>query len=89
MKSLFTKALVYSIGTIVVSAAVFSITMAGLNLAGKTDVTKQVIEEMDEVLGIQSINLEPIKKLLNIGAPEAVDVFILQLKLKPNFLDNL
>ena len=50
MKSLFTKALVYSIGTIVVSAAVFSITMAGLNLAGKTDVTKQVIEEMDEVL---------------------------------------
>jgi hypothetical protein len=52
MKSLFTKALVYSIGTIVVSAAVFSITMAGLNLAGKTDVTKQVIEEMDDVLGI-------------------------------------
>ena len=52
MKTFFTKALVYSIGTIVVSAAVFSITMAGLNLAGKTDVTKQVIEEMDEVLGI-------------------------------------
>lgn len=52
MKSLFTKALVYSIGTIVVSAAVFSITMAGLNLAGQTDITKQVIEEMDEVLGI-------------------------------------
>lgn len=52
MKTFFTKALVYSIGTIVVSAAVFSITMAGLNLAGKTDVTKQVIEEMDDVLGI-------------------------------------
>jgi len=52
MKTLLTKVLVYSIGTIVVSAAVFSITMAGLNLAGKTDVTKQVIEEIDEVLGI-------------------------------------
>ena len=52
MKSLLTKALVYSIGTIVVSAAVFSITMAGLNLAGQTDTTKQVIEEMDDILGI-------------------------------------
>jgi hypothetical protein len=52
MKTFFTKALVYSIGTIVVSAAVFSITMAGLNLAGQTDITKQVIEEMDDVLGI-------------------------------------
>jgi len=52
MKSLFTKVLVYSIGTMVVSAAVFSITMAGLNIAGKTDITKQVIEEMDDVLGI-------------------------------------
>jgi hypothetical protein len=52
MKSLFTKALVYSIGTLVVSAAVFSMTMAGLNLAGQTDITKEVIEEMDDVLGI-------------------------------------
>jgi hypothetical protein len=52
MKTFFTKALVYSIGAIVVSAAVFSITMASLNLAGQTDITKQVIEEMDEVLGI-------------------------------------
>jgi hypothetical protein len=26
--------------------------MAGLNLAGQTDITKQVIEEMDDVLGI-------------------------------------
>jgi hypothetical protein len=52
MKSLFTKVLVYSIGTMVVSAAVFSMTMAGLNLAGQTDTTKKVIEEMDDVLGI-------------------------------------
>ena len=52
MKDFFTKVLVYSIGTIVVSATVFSITMAGLNIVGKTTITNQVIEEMDDVLGI-------------------------------------
>jgi hypothetical protein len=26
--------------------------MAGLNLAGQTEITEQVIEEMDDVLGI-------------------------------------
>jgi hypothetical protein len=52
MQTSFTKILVYSIGTIVVSAAIFSMTMAGLNLAGQTEITEQVIEEMDDVLGI-------------------------------------
>jgi hypothetical protein len=52
MQTSFTKLLVYSIGTIVVSAAIFSMTMAGLNLAGQTEITEKVIEEMDDVLGI-------------------------------------